>query len=71
MAEGKSGKKALAVIGIITAALAFLAGAAVLSLKLIEKKKSKEEYYIECDLSEDKPEIDEQSEQEVEITLEE
>lgn len=71
MAEGKGAKKVFVVIGAITAALAFIAGAAVLVLKFIEKKKSKEEYYIECDLSDEgqTQELDEVSNEEA--TLEE
>ena len=49
MAEGKCTKKILVVIGAITAALAFIAGAVVLVKKLIDKKSVKEEFYIECD----------------------
>ena len=42
MAEEKCTKKILVVIGAITAALAFIAGAVVLVKKLIDKKSDKE-----------------------------
>lgn len=60
MAEGKCTKKILVVIGAITAALAFIAGAVVLVKKYIDKKNIKEEYYIECDTD---SEVLEESEQ--------